>query len=298
MGLTCIHGSMTRSVLKDYNFNPLAGDFVAGSNEAVDDKQGNTSDETNLHAMCGFDDGVMQTEEKCRKAVKAILDSGEAGVVEKIRKSQFKEALEQLGQVLHTLQDLAYHKFEPWPYRGISDALLHDPNYMICHAVRDVGYMSRLEPSEFFQGRVDLEATIRPSPTNARNLYISGRVFSDQLWHGIASSPDQGSPLAARPPAFDDRLRGSGFMISITIGAAPRTLSNTSSTRPHERLGADHKTITECSAEGVESQARARDATADLMERIRRKVVSGGDGGETAWQQLLSCNDFAEKAEH
>ncbi len=286
MGLTCLHGSMTRSVLDDYKFTSGAARAAAQFNEAVDDKQGNTAADTNLHAMCGYDSGVMQSTENCKKAVNSLIASAEAEIVGNLQKNSFKDALKRLGEVLHTIQDLAFHKFEPWPYLGISDALLHDPNYMVCHAVRDVGYISRLEPSEFLQGRVDLEATLRPSPRYLRNVYLSGRVFSDQLWHGIATSANQTAPPFASSPAFDDRFRGSGFMISLTIGSAPRTHTSSAFGGGQERLGTEHKTITDCSAEGVESQARARDATADFIEGIHSKVISK-DGGPAAWTGFL-----------
>lgn len=165
MGLTSLHGELTVSALSELGFGRAASTFAAEANEAVDaaQNQGNDASLANLHAMRGFLTGGggamamrgrrMQTEEEARAAVDALLQSARDEFFVHLRAGRDGAALERMGAALHTVQDREYHHFEPWPFTGIDDALLHGasgaayglaPDYMFCHAQRDAGYVNGL----------------------------------------------------------------------------------------------------------------------------------------------------------
>jgi len=165
MGLTSLHGQLTVSVLREAGFSTAAADFAAEANEAVDamENQGNAANLANLHAMRGFlsptgsglrmRSGRLQTEDEAREAVAILLQTAHDECLAALRAGRDSVALEKMGAALHTVQDREYHQFEPWPYRGIDDALFNPttgaayglaPNYMFCHFQRDVGYVNGL----------------------------------------------------------------------------------------------------------------------------------------------------------
>ena len=165
MGLTSLHGQLTVSVLRESGFSTAAADFAAEANEAVDamENQGNDASLANLHAMRGFlgpGGGAlsmrgrrMQTEDEARAAVAALLQAAHDECLDAVRAGRDSTALSKMGAALHTVQDAEYHRFEPWPYKGIDDALLNGasgaayglaPDYMFCHVQRDAGYVNGL----------------------------------------------------------------------------------------------------------------------------------------------------------
>ena len=99
------------------------------------ENQGNDAVLANLHAMRGFLGGHgspmsmrgrrMQTEDEARRAVNALLQAAQDECLTHVRAGRFGEALGRLGAALHTVQDREYHHFEPWPFKGIDDALLN-----------------------------------------------------------------------------------------------------------------------------------------------------------------------------
>ena len=133
MGLTCLHNRMTVNAMKDAGFNESAAKAAGLANAAVDEKQGNSRAESNLHAMCGLG----QPEYDCRNAVAKIIADGKQESAEAAATGDYKLALRRMGETLHTIQDMAFHKFEPWPFAGIGDAILNAPNYMFCHLIRE-----------------------------------------------------------------------------------------------------------------------------------------------------------------
>jgi hypothetical protein len=60
-----IHRHITQEVLTDAGFGSRAVSRGSDANAKVDEKQGRTADETNLHSMRGYlPDGRMQTREE------------------------------------------------------------------------------------------------------------------------------------------------------------------------------------------------------------------------------------------
>ncbi len=153
MALTSIHLSMTHSILKDLGFSTEAQRIAAAANEEVDDAihQGPTMDQANLHGMGGFKNNVMQNRSEAAETVKARLDSEKEKIVRSVRAGQIEPALKALGAALHTQQDKAYHRHEPWPFLGVGDAIVDfgkglphglASDYMVCHGIRDLSYVS------------------------------------------------------------------------------------------------------------------------------------------------------------
>ena len=114
------------------------------ANARVDDKQGNDASEANLHAMIGYVSDQLghlppgrrlQTEGEAKQEVEALLTANVEKTVTAVLQSQFLQALDLLGAALHTVQDRAFHSFEPWPHAGIADGIKNDPNYMFAHGV-------------------------------------------------------------------------------------------------------------------------------------------------------------------
>jgi hypothetical protein len=167
MGLTSLHGQLTVSALTELGFSTRVAQVAAEANEAVDAprNQGSDARVTNLHAMRGFVENTrgvggrtMQTREQAQTAVTALLRAAQRRVVEAVQRGgSDREAAESLGAALHTVQDRAYHNFEPWPYESVGDSIRHawkgeehglPAHYMLqCHAPRDIGYAGALNLS-------------------------------------------------------------------------------------------------------------------------------------------------------
>jgi len=153
MAIVPLHRQITRTALVSLGFGEAAIRIASDANAEVDEKQGSIARESNLHAMRGYVQGVMQTHERAVEAVEALLRRR----VETVRNALFAtppdvaKGLEELGAGLHTVQDRAYHHFEPWPFAGIGDAIFNAergaafglaPHYMLCHGLRDMGAVS------------------------------------------------------------------------------------------------------------------------------------------------------------
>jgi hypothetical protein len=195
MAIGALHGRITKIVLEETGFSPRAREIAARANELVDERQGDTSSETNLHAMLGYDaSNQMQTAEQAEDAVRNLLERAKneilavlAGRVAAIptfhgMAPDYRHALVLLGRALHTAQDRLFHRFEPWPYRSIPDSLVSNPNYMICHGLRDVsfvsglGYQPRYQPGQGWSYRVGGEFTIPSSQPLMPHVGVGGEV--------------------------------------------------------------------------------------------------------------------------
>jgi hypothetical protein len=177
MALIPVHKRITETVLKEQGFSDAAVDIAAEANAAIDKKQGNQAAEANLHGMRGFVDGNMQSEGETRQAVARLLDAAKQDILDAITKKDYLEALRRLGQALHTVQDSAIHHFEPWPYPGIGNAILHNPGYMLMHGARDLCLTRYLVAGSapLDQGRWGVAAEAGFS------TYFSARWFPDSV---------------------------------------------------------------------------------------------------------------------
>jgi hypothetical protein len=123
MAIKCVHAAMTKDAMKKTGFRTAACDIAAGANKNVDEKQGPSAEEANLHAMVG----MAQSEAGARKAVAKIVDEGRSDVIQAVLRGDYERALQRMGGTLHTVQDRAFHTFEPWLYNGLWDAIRKAP---------------------------------------------------------------------------------------------------------------------------------------------------------------------------
>jgi hypothetical protein len=229
MALAFLHARITQIVLEEMGFSARARDVAAHANERVDDRQGNSPSEANLHAMRGVDAARrQQTREQAEAEVERLLQTAKNEILNVIsgRTNTIPTfsgpvrdhglALGMLGRALHTVQDREYHHFEPWSYASIPDALLADPNYMICHGLRDtsfvtgMGYQPRYQAGEGWSHRVGGEFTVPSSQSLLPHLSLGGEmtigprgsavsewaVGATLTWGAV---PGEVRPLSARP---------------------------------------------------------------------------------------------------
>ena len=262
MGLTCLHSRMTVSAMKDLGFDERAAQLAGAANAAVDDKQSNSSEEANLHAMCGLG----QPEYDCRKAVAKIIADGKQESADAVAAREYKLALRRMGETLHTIQDLAFHKYEPWPFRGIGDAILNAPNYMLCHAVRDLGLVS-------VTNTIDVDVSWRVG----HQVYVGVKGFYHPSNDYFSPIP----PIGGQPP----EIPGFGGMFTITFGAAPGSV-RVPNPYPDSR-GAVEGPYTSMMSSGREDLSRAEDATEDFIKNVRKGVeAKPADGTLPAGTEL------------
>ncbi|HMF96511.1 MAG TPA: hypothetical protein VKE96_19560, partial [Vicinamibacterales bacterium] len=266
MGLTSLHGQLTVAVLRESGFSDAAANLAAEGNEAVDamENQGNAANLANMHAMRGFlgpSGGAlsmrgrrMQTEDEARAAVAALLQALQDECLEALRGGRDATALTKMGAALHTVQDREYHRFEPWPYKGIDDALLNGasgapyglaPDYMFCHVQRDVGYVNGLlslsltafDYSAGYQsghgwslgGRVEVTQVSSNPAFPHLSVGVAGRTggpFGDEgvvygllTWGRIPSRPEAGSVPPNRQSAPLSMQRGPALCSIASEGA-------------------------------------------------------------------------------
>ena len=293
MGIPCLHKGITTAVMERFQFVPVARDLAADANAAVDEKQGNSAKETNLHAMCGFVDVVdpvlrkpmqmLQTAEQCQGSVTALLKTAKSEVSQAALAGDYRTGLRRLGEALHTIQDQAFHNYEPWPYQGLAGAVTADPNYMLCHAIRDLGVnlggvgigISRLDVWELYAGRFDVEVSARLGS----RVYLGGRIFNHgtaaELWQTPGMRNGGAGPL------------GVGGMLTLTFGAPPGSVT------PPERFSSSVPLVPNgrptwaMATSGPAAQARAEDASTDFIRDVQREL-SGTPGGTKAWNAFVS----------
>lgn len=247
MGLTCLHNRMTVKAMQDAGFIDGAAQIAGKANAAVDDRQGNTKEDANLHAMCGLG----QPEFDCRKAVAKIIADGKQESADAVVARDYKLALRRMGETLHTIQDMAFHKFEPWPYAGIADAILNAPNYMFCHLIRDLGVVS-------VSNRLDVDVSWRVG----RQVYLGVKGFYHPANDYFTPLP----PIGGQPP----EIPGFGGLLTITIGAAPGSV-HIHNPYPDSR-GSTEGPYSTMMSSGREDLTRAEDATQDFINQVQKDV--------------------------
>lgn len=187
----------------------------------------------------------MQTRDETRAAVDDLLRKAIAEIVQLISKKDYSTALERLGAAMHTVQDRVFHHFEPWPYKDIPDSLMKSPDYMVCHALRDVGYISKIQVDE-----------------HQFALGVAMRVGSQSYLGADAFAPTGNQNNMSG-------FRGYGGMVSITIGAAPGSLR----TSPGAGEPTSSGDVEPCLAtEGVADKAKATDDSMDFVKQVKREV--------------------------
>lgn len=247
MAIPCLHKTITRKALAGAGFSDAA--------------------QANLRAMCGRSEGNMQTDGDCRRAVARRVADGRRQIAAFILDGDHQAALRTLGQILHTIQDRAFHNHEPWPYNGIADAIAGDPNYMLCHALRDLGAVSLLNLTKLHEGRFDLEVTQRIG----RDVFLSGRVFADL---GTQQLPGPRGRLDA------NEFYGTGGMLTLTFGAAPGSMRTG---QPHRE---NEPPVWTLAMNGPAARARAEDETAEFVASLRSEVEKAS-GGQRLWMAFV-----------
>jgi hypothetical protein len=290
MALTCIHGTMTKDAMKSLGFSDAASDVAAKANMLVDEKQGNTVEEANLHAMRGvsalksamaFSPGsALQSEPDARAAVAVLINKGKSDAVEAILRGDFLLGLRRMGETLHTIQDRSFHNFEPWPYPGILDAVRNDPNYMICHVIRDLAVVSDIVLGPNAE-RKEVELSRRV----AENVYVGVRLFDN------ARSSNPYLPPTSQGPLWNSGFSGYGALFSVTIGAAPGSLPRPGSAveSPAPEAGPLYWQTT---THGVAMRTQAEDDTKEFVRSIERALASQTKGPE----QWAACESWNGKA--
>lgn len=293
MGIPCLHKGITTAVMERFQFVHPARDLAAEANAAVDEKQGNSAKETNLHAMCGYvaaldpvlraEMKILQNEEQCRASVNQLLEAAKEEVCLQVVAGNHRTALQRLGEALHTIQDRAFHNYEPWPYQGLLGAVLTDPNYMLCHAIRDLGVniggigigVSRLDIWELPAGRFDLELSARIGG----RVFLGGRVFKHataaEFWQTPLGRDGGGGPL------------GVGGMLSITIGAPPGSLPVPERFPSSVSMVPNGRPTWSMATDGPAAQVRAEDASADFVREVQRELSRTPDGAK-AWNLFVN----------
>ena len=247
MGLTCLHNKMTVDAFKKAGFTLGAAQLAGLANAAVDEKQGNSSEQANLHAMCGLGQG----EQDCLRKVQKIITDGKQEAAAAIASQDFKLALRRMGETLHTIQDMAFHKFEPWPFAGIGEAVLNAPNYMFCHLIRDLGAVS-------VHGALDVDVSWRIGS----QVYLGVRGFYHPSNNYFAPIP----PLGGQPP----EIPGFGGLLTITIGAPPGSV-HIRNPYPDSR-GSVEGLYSSMMSSGRADLTRAEDETDDFISKIQKDV--------------------------
>jgi hypothetical protein len=298
MGLTSLHGQLTVSVLVELGFNNDAARFAADANEAVDaaENQGNDAALANLHAMRGFLNGNggalrmrsgrrLQTEDEARQAVAILLQNAQDGFIEDLRAGRLSDALQRMGAALHTVQDREYHHFEPWPFRGIDDAILNGtsgaayglrPDYMMCHVQRDVGYVN---------GLLSLSLTAfdySAGYQSGRGWSTAGRIEATQVsnnpWFphiSVGVAGRTGGPFGEEGLVY-------GVLTWGRIPARPEAGAVPPS-RPNGPLQIERgPALCSIASEGANSQVAARRATLEFVTKLSHLSRSA------EWQRLKS----------
>jgi hypothetical protein len=289
MATQCLHESMTKKVMEPFGFIPAARDLAARANAEVDEKQGNTADQTNLHSMCGYVDKPflhIQNDTECRVAVASLLSQERKEIVGNILAGNQSIALRRMGEALHTVQDGAFHRFEPWPFKGIADAFLNNANYMICHAIRDLGLISSLDLSELPHGRFDVQVTQRVG----RQFYLSARFFNNPIEQDRYPFP------LGRDRREGEAFLGTGGMILFTFGAAPGSVKPRDpivEERPQSAGESPYWTIV---TDGPAAQSRGEDASEEFIRGVMQEV-NNANAGSKFWDDFLHLRDTSEPSQ-
>ena len=281
------HAAITQEVLHEFGFSPVARAIAAEADVRVDDYQGNSSCETNLHAMAGmttYTDRILfrpavkiQSPEETANAVAKQLEFMKEQTVKAIASRQ-ANALVLLGQALHTVQDRAYHNFEPWPYSGIADSILRNPYYMFGHGVRDLSC-------------VDLELD-----NSGVAINLMWQPLTD-VYVGVEGS--YGSPLDVRS---DPTGRPAGFtgMFTLKLGAPPGSVrpskrASAAQSRGSDRYDSTDYPVLQMAASGPAAYKAAVNATHEYLSELRAEVLKAENGSQL-WTEFIN-NQLKSKAD-
>jgi hypothetical protein len=284
MAIVPLHRAITKETLQEFGFSEEAAELAARANAAVDEKQRSDARETNLHAMAGYvpdvifglPRGRLQDRDETMRRVEERLANLRVSIAGKILSRNFREALQELGEALHTVQDRAFHNFEAWPYDGIGAAISEDPNYMFAHGVRDLGGVSRLD---IRTGDGVLRYRAEWTFQLGSNSYLSVGGFCE---HGATNA------RAARTPGSlgsDNGFRGSGGLLTFTLGAAPGSIP-TPSHSDNSSQGNDRSSLQSIVTQGPAARATARAASRAFVDEIKRQVLRQATGS-AYWDYFL-----------
>lgn len=181
MAIVPWHKNITKKILEEFKFSTDACSRAAIANAKVDKKQGNTPEDTHLHAMLGMvpghsirlvpedrDQGIVQINaliEKSRldiiREIKRIVEISD----NKMKRSYAISITDKIGTALHTVQDKEFHGFEIWRYDGMCSALLNDSLGLVLHGVHDLGMVDlTIDSGSNKQGRVGFSIDIGVTP--------------------------------------------------------------------------------------------------------------------------------------
>jgi hypothetical protein len=282
MAIIPLHKAITREVLTAFGFSERATERAAKANARVDDKQGNDASEANLHAMIGYvSDQVgtlppgrrLQKEREAKQQVEALLTEAVDKIAAAVLQSEFLRALDLLGAALHTVQDRAFHGFEPWPHAGIADGIRNDPNYMFAHGVRDLGGVSRLDVRTH-DGSVGLAAAWTFQLSD--KMYLSAEGFTN---------PQVRSARDARPlgSSGGNVFEGTGGLLTLSFGAAPGSLPSRATGVPRSDPVSPNIVT-----QGPAARAAAKIGSRALVQRVLTHV-SSKPRGDQAWSLFQQC---------
>ena len=204
----------------------------------------------------------LQTEDQAKEAVKALLDQAKRDVIQAVLQKDYDRALTRLGEALHTVQDRVFHHFEPWPYKDIPDALMKSPSYMMCHALRDLGYISKVGVDEH---QFALGVATRVDP----QLYLGAEAFG---------------PIGQQN-SMTGGFRGWGGMLTLTLGAAPGSMRTPGQSTGGSNPGPDDAILSCLGTEGVADKAKATDDSKQFIEEVEEEIESAQGGG--TWDNFL-----------
>jgi hypothetical protein len=292
MAIPCFHREITVQVATsgEFGFDSKAAKLVADANALVDEKQGNSADETHLHAMRGYLkgsdprlSGPMETESECRRAVGELLDKSASAIVDAITvQHEGVTALGLLGTALHTCQDEAFHHFEEWPYQGLCDSLISAPNYMIAHGLRDLGVGLRLTEPAVSQYSVELNTPL------AHIAAIFGGSAPQNTYLGVEAFSNFGSRLPAPGGAGFQGPLGTGAVVTIAIGRSPVTIPKPKSLSDSPRGSALVDPYARIVADGAQCWSQAKQNTIDFIKKIRNLVTDLKiENGEAIWSGFI-----------
>ena len=288
MAATPLHEQITSDVMKELGFDETACKSAAEADAYVDNapsSQTSDAQHTNQHAMCGYirtsTGDRLQTRQECQDAVLHLLASLNGQAAEAVLAGNRNEGLRLLGTALHTVQDLSFHNYEPWPFDGIGNACVRDPFYMLGHGIRDVGLFS-LDLQRVTQGHVELELTRR---IRLWDMYLT----LDGAYHPVHSYP-LSSPIGSETGPIEPL--GMSVMLKFTIGAAPHSLPPPAhSVEQQMRRRSDPiptvQPFLQALMYGPAARANAEDATKKYLDQLQHAVEGSAKAKPGAWTDFL-----------
>ena len=155
MAATSVHAGITKREMARFGFSDRACEMAATANKRVDEKQGNSPEETHLHAMRGMvrdasGQPVPEAGEAALVATRKLVEGAQTSLIDAIRELagvsdqrqrslRSRAIVESLGCALHTVQDMEFHAYGIWRHDGIFQALISDLLGTGLHAVHDLG---------------------------------------------------------------------------------------------------------------------------------------------------------------